>query len=48
MKYYDDNYADDYGLDEERRDEKRYRQNKRGKRDRDSFEGRDRKWDRWN
>lgn len=50
MKYRFDQYADyddDYGLGDENRDSKRQRRDKRGKRDRDSLEGRDRKWDRW-
>ncbi len=42
-----DDYDDDYGLGEENRDYKRQRRNKRGKRNRDSLEGRDRKWEDW-
>lgn len=50
MKYKFDPYAgydDDYGLGDENRDHKRQRRDKRGKRDRDSLEGRDRKWEEW-
>lgn len=49
MKYRIDQYADydDYGLAEEERDNKRQRRDERGKRDRDSLEGRDRKWEEW-
>lgn len=49
MKYKQfDRYQDDeVDLGDERYNEKRNRNNKRGKRHRDSFEGRDRDWD-WN
>ncbi len=50
MKYkFDPREADDYGLDDEYRDQKRSRRDKRarGKFRRDSFEGRDRDDDDW-
>lgn len=51
MEYrYDTRLTEDYGLDDEYRDQKRQRQNKRsgGKHRRDSLEGRDDRHDRWN
>jgi hypothetical protein len=50
MKYkFDDRVDDEYGLDDEFQDQKRYRRNKRsgGKHHRDSFEARDARFSRY-